>query len=110
MFSVYKSDIICVSSRVGTDGSSAGGQLAGGQHNAENGPALLLRTLAPVQWQVSVSALQMILTQRVPVINVNTVADSFFFQSLAVQASFRGRTLCTGRQADAQQDRPERQV
>lgn len=50
---------------VGTDGSSAGGQLAGGQHNAENGPALFLCTLAPMQWQVSVTELLTVLFQRV---------------------------------------------
>lgn len=59
----YDSSLTFASSRVGADGSPAGGQLAGGQHNAENGPALLFCTLAPVQWQVSVPALQVILIQ-----------------------------------------------
>lgn len=40
----------------------------------------------------------------------STLADGCFFQSLEVQASFRGRTLCTSRQADVQQDWQERQV
>lgn len=101
----YNSCLTSDSSRVGTDGSSAGGQLAGGQHNAENGPALLLRTLAPVQWQVSVTVLRMIRIQY-----GSAVASSCFFQSLEVQASFRGSTLCTSRQADAQQAQQEGQV
>lgn len=36
----------------GSNGSSAGGQLAGRQHHAEDGSALLLCTLAPLQRQV----------------------------------------------------------
>lgn len=36
----------------GTDGNSAGGQLAGRQHYAADGSTLLLCTLAPLQWQV----------------------------------------------------------
>lgn len=40
------------SSLSGHYGSAAGGQLAGRQHNAEDGPTLLLCTLAALQWQV----------------------------------------------------------
>lgn len=36
----------------GADGDSAGGQLVGRQRHAEDGPTLLICTMASLQWQV----------------------------------------------------------
>lgn len=38
--------------KTGSDGNAAGGQPAGRQHHAADGPALLVGTLAPLQRQV----------------------------------------------------------
>ncbi|TMS20006.1 Transmembrane protein 161A, partial [Larimichthys crocea] len=61
------------------DGNPAGGQLAGCQHYAEDGSALFVRTLAPLQWQ-----------------------------SVPVQTPVRRRAVRAGREADAQTEQ-ERQ-
>lgn len=92
----------------GADGNSAGGQLAGRQHHAENGSTLLICTLAPLQWQVQYAhcllsgyLLYMWLAVFMRVLHS--------FQFVPVQTPVRRRAVCTGWEADAQTEQ-ERQV
>lgn len=92
---------LCVFAVTGADGNSAGGQLAGCQHYAEDGSTLLICPLAPLQWQVC-----SLFTIRLYIIHIICCVFTYtclviLLQFVPVQTPVRRRALCAGREADA---------